>query len=161
MKEPGETKQKLQEELTSDLAHILAQQVATRPTAKSLEPQKRKHRPLGRNLSSISNHSGSTSASPKIPSEMPETSSVGDGFDGPRGVSPLPSLPPSTQLGYDTPEAEAHRRKLSKQMGTSFHEDGQLGRRAASVSTVKDSADIASRSASTAASRAKARRGKA
>ncbi|KAF2161377.1 hypothetical protein M409DRAFT_59091 [Zasmidium cellare ATCC 36951] len=162
MKEAGETKPKKQEELTSDLANILARQVATRPSSLEQQPlqQKRKHRPLGRNLSTISsNHSGSAaSASPRVEAEVPEMGSVGDGFGAEREGA---MLPPSTQLGYDTPEAEAHRRKLSKQMGTSFHEDGQLDRRIESVKTVKDSADIASRTAGTATGRAKAKRGKA
>ncbi|KAK4505536.1 hypothetical protein PRZ48_003499 [Zasmidium cellare] len=150
MKEPSEPKPKGQEELTSDLANILAKQMATRPTTSSLEPQKRKHRPLGRNLSTISNHSGS----PLVSSERSE---VGDGFDVSREV--VPSLPPpGTQLGYDTPEAEAHRRKLSKQMGTSFAEEG---RRVESVKTVKDSVDVVSRAAvSAAVGRAKEKRGK-
>lgn len=145
---------KKMEELTSDLASILARQHSSRPGS-STEPQKRKHRPLGRNLSTISNHSG-TSASPNLQSEIPESSSAVDGFAASREVF---SLPPSTQLGYDTPEAEAHRRKLCEQMGTSFQEEG-MGKRVASVGTVKDSAEIASRTAVTAAGRTKARRGK-
>lgn len=155
IKEAGEKKPKLREDLTSDLASILARQAASRPEA--LEPQKRKHRPLGRNLSTASNPSGATSASPNLPSEIPESVLDGDDFDAAKEVS---SMPPSTQLGYDTPEAEAHRKKLSKQMGTSFSDDVNLGRRVCSVGTVKDSAEIASRTAVTAASRAKARRGK-
>lgn len=150
-----EKKPKLMEELTSDLASILARQVSTRPG--SSEPQKRKHRPLGRNLSTTSNHSGSASASPNLPPEIPESTSAVDGFAVSREMS---SFQPSTQLGYDIPEAEAHRKRLSKQMGTSFHEDGSCGKRVGNIGTVKDSVDIASRSA-TAASRAKARRSKA
>ena len=46
-------------------------------------------------------------------------------------------LPPGTQLGYETPEAEAHRLQMSKKMGTKLQDDLGL-KRVASVGTVKD-----------------------
>ena len=56
-----------------------------------------------------------------------------DGFNAAREAP----LPPSTQLGYETPEAEAHRLQMSKKMGTKLQDDHGM-KRVASVGTVKD-----------------------
>lgn len=121
--------------LNHELAEILKRQSVSsnsNPTA----PTKRKSRPLGRNVSSISNRSGSMATAPSIPSDVFEENSAADGFDYSKAV---PAQPPSTQLGYDTPEAEAHRRQMSEKMGTDMLQDDGVGKRVASVGTVKDS----------------------
>ena len=68
--------------------------------------------------------------------EEPEASEA-DGFNKTKEAP----LPPSTQLGYETPEAEAHRLQMSKKMGTKLQDDSGLTR-LASVGTVKDTAII-------------------
>jgi len=44
---------------------------------------------------------------------------------------------PSTQLGYETPEAEQARLQMAKRMGTSF-DDEMVGRRVERLGVVKD-----------------------
>lgn len=128
---PAQPPDKLQE----DIAEVLKRQNAS-SNSNSTAPVKRKSRPLGRNISSISNRSGSMTAVPSIPADVFEENSAADGYDYSNVV---PVQPPSTQLGYDTPEAEAHRQQMSKKMGTAVLEDEGVGRRVASVGTVKDS----------------------
>ncbi|KAK3701227.1 protein kinase activating protein dpb11 [Vermiconidia calcicola] len=125
-------------QVTAELADLLHTSAASRPSsAAGAQPlQRRKNRPLGRAASGISNHSASASAqserlTPSIPSEL--TESAADGFDVPREAP----APPSTQLGYETPEAEAHRLQMSKELGTKLQDDGGM-RRLASLGTVKD-----------------------
>ncbi|KAK3721539.1 protein kinase activating protein dpb11 [Vermiconidia calcicola] len=125
-------------QVTAELADLLHTSAASRPSsAAGAQPlQRRKNRPLGRAASGISNHSASASAqserlTPSIPSEL--TESAADGFDVPREAP----APPSTQLGYETPEAEAHRLQMSKKLGTKLQDDGGM-RRLASLGTVKD-----------------------
>lgn len=121
--------------LTEELTEILKRQAAS-GNLNTTAPAKRKSRPLGRNLSSISSRSGSAAAAPSIPADIFEENSAADGFDYSNTV---PALPPSTQLGYETPEAEAHREQMNKKMGTTVLHDEGIGRRVASVGTVKDS----------------------
>lgn len=121
--------------LKEDLAEILKRQNSS-SFSNSTAPTKRKSRPLGRNLSSISSRSGSVAAAPPVPEDVFEANSMADGFDYSKAV---PTVPPSTQLGYDTPEAEAHRKQMSKKMGTTMLQDEGVGKRVASVGTVKDS----------------------
>ena len=124
-------------ELTANLAELLSKSLSSRSSsaAGSQPPQKRKNRPLGRALSGISNRSASAQSqttSPALPTEVAD--SAADGFS----FAYESPLPPSTQLGYETPEAEAHRLQMSKKMGTKLHDDGGM-RRVASLGTVKDS----------------------
>lgn len=128
---PVQTSHKLRE----DLAEVIKRQGAS-SSSHPAAPAKRKSRPLGRNLSSISNRSGSIAAAPSIAPDAFEENSAADGY---AYANVAPALPPSTQLGYDTPEAEAHRQQVSKKMGTSMLEDEGMGKRVASVGTVKDS----------------------
>lgn len=128
---PPQPTHKLAEELNDILKRRTASS-SSNPTA----PPKRKSRPLGRNPSSISSRSGSVAAAPSIPADVFEENSAADGFDY---SSTVPALPPSTQLGYDTPEAEAHREQMSKKMGSAIPRDEGVGKRVASVGTVKDS----------------------
>lgn len=135
LKENDPTPMQPTHNLTNELAEILKRQSASSSSIPAA-PAKRKSRPLGRNISSISNRSGSVAAAPHIPSDIYEENSAADGFDYPKTV---PALPPSTQLGYDTPEAEAHRKQMSEKMGTDMLLDDGVGKRVASVGTVKDS----------------------
>lgn len=134
---------RLQEELTANLASLLQQQIASRPDSagsSDLPLQKRKNRPLGRSLSGINNRSASASmhsdigsGSPALPSEVPES-------DESQFVATETVLPPSTQLGYETADAEAHRSLMEKRMKVKLLDEGG-GRRVASVGTVKDSGE--------------------
>ena len=141
---------KLHEQLTQDLASILARQIAAaqRPdSADAPAPAKRKNRPLGRNLSGISQHhsrSGANSPAPLLSNDVHDSTSAADGFSFASRRDVDAELPPGTQLGYETAEAEAHRLQMSKKMGTVF-QDEALGTRIASLGTVKDSEFISQR----------------
>lgn len=137
--------------LNADLAELLHRTTTSRPnSASERSPEKRKKRPLGRAPSGISNRSNSSNLSPALPAESPEASEA-DGFNAAKEVP----LPPSTQLGYETPEAEAHRLQMSKKMGTKLQDDNGLTR-LASVGTVKDTT-LASQAGVSGRSRAKQR----
>ena len=153
VKEGGQNVRGMQD-LTSNLASILKRKDSNN-LGSSGEPQKRKRRPLGRNLSGISSRSASASGSSAQPPELSE-SMAADGFVFSKTA---PELPPSTQLGYETPEVEAHRLEMSKKMGTTLLPDEMSGRRISNKATVKDSSEIAAKSSAMAAvgSRAKAR----
>ena len=141
---------RLHEQLTADLASILARQIARGPESADVpSPQKRKNRPLGRNLSGISQHrstpnsaQGGTNSPVSLlpPGDAPhgESNSTADGFSFSRRSGKEVEPPPSTQLGYETAEAQAHRRQMSMKMGTVF-QDEHSGTRVASLGTVKDS----------------------
>lgn len=122
------------EQLTAELTELLHRQTASRPGSASTAnpPHKRKSRPLGRAPSGISNRSLSASAQSDSLSQGPDAAV--DGFT----AAVTEPAPPSTQLGYETADAEAHRLQMSKKMGMSFQEEGGL-KRVASVGTVKDS----------------------
>ncbi|KAK4633509.1 S-M checkpoint control protein rad4 [Fulvia fulva] len=145
---------KTAQELTSNLASLLGRKDSDNPGS-SGGPQKRKHRPLGRNLSGISNRSASASGSPALPAEVSESMDA-DGFHFSKMA---PELPPSTQLGYETPEVEAHLREMSKKMGTTLLPDELSGRRVSNKATVKDSSEVVAKTSAMAAvgSRAKVR----
>lgn len=128
------------QKLTSDLAAIVRQRSG--PGQESIiEPPKRKDRPLGRNLSGTSMASypiKSTSAM----DAMTEECSEADGF----ALLREPVLAPAgTQLGYDSPEAEAARIQMVKKTGVAVEESS--GIRIASMGTVKDSEDTRKSSA--------------
>lgn len=142
------------QKLTSDLATLINHSRVGPGQVARVEPQKRKHRPLGRNLSgtSLCNRSGSASASPALPDGVPEEEvqySEADGFAPSKQET---VLPPSTQLGYDSPEAEELRKQMSLKMGGKMM-DEDAGKHVASVGTVRDSEGVA-RSAATGAARA-------
>lgn len=120
------------EQLTADLTELLNRQTASRPgsACASAPPAKRKSRSLGRAASGISSRSLSVC---DVLSQSADAAAV-DGFS----AAVAEPAPPSTQLGYETPEAEAHRLQMGKRMGMQFSEEGGL-RRVASVGTVRDS----------------------
>ncbi|KAI7222166.1 hypothetical protein KC333_g1331 [Hortaea werneckii] len=116
-KETGPLTTRPSEDLTASIASLLQKQKAARSDLNNSEiPQRRKDRPLGRSASGI----GTRSASASMPSEHtdspslhPDVSeSLADGF----GLSrETPPLPPGTQLGYETADAEQHRQLMEKQ----------------------------------------------
>lgn len=125
------------EQLTADLTELLNRQTSTRPRSASntaAPPQKRKSRPLGRAPSGISNRSLSASAQSDTLSQNGDVA-----VDGYMAATTTEPLPPSTQLGYETPEAEAHRLQMGKKMGMRFQDEEGGLKRVASVGTVKDS----------------------
>ncbi|RMY19544.1 hypothetical protein D0867_04609 [Hortaea werneckii] len=141
-KETGPLTTRPSEDLTASIASLLQKQKAARPDLHSSEiPQRRKDRPLGRSASGI----GTRSASASMPSEHtdspslhPDVSeSLADGF----GLSrETPPLPPGTQLGYETADAEQHRQLMEKRMKVKL-QDEHHGQRLASVGMVKDAVD--------------------
>ena len=131
------------EDLSADLASLSRQLLSARRGSPSVDitQARRKNRKLGRALSSLSNRSASASAEmhAKTTSEYQDNQSTVDQA-GHLTATTAPLLP-STQLGYETSEAEAHRLQMAKKMGTSFADDGG-GRRVASIGVVKDSERI-------------------
>ena len=131
-----------QHELAADLAEIVNRKNISRPSsAAPIEPpQRRKSRPLGRASSGISHRSLSTSAhsQPESLSFSAATSEFQESISHSHSVEA--QAPPGTQLGYETLEAEAHRRQMRKKMGTKLQEDYAAGgiRRVASLGVVKD-----------------------
>lgn len=117
------------EQLTADLAELLSRQTASRPgsASETVPSHKRKSRPLGRAPSGISNRSLSASAHSDTLPQNPDAAV--DGFT----AAVAEPAAPSTQLGYETADTEAHRLK----MGKAFQEESGL-KRIASVGTVKD-----------------------
>lgn len=100
------------------------------PTTDEVAPvKKRKQKPLGRAVSSM-NRSFSGSGMQMF-------------FENPDGEDERPDVglsapaPPSTQLGYETLETEAHRQQMGKKMGLAMDDNGG-GKRVASLGTVKD-----------------------
>ncbi|TKA62188.1 hypothetical protein B0A55_12098 [Friedmanniomyces simplex] len=127
----------------SPASRDVRQSKSERPVSDLAHPPKRKNRPLGRSASGIGNRPISASAqhpdhaggSPGLlPSET--TDSAADGFANFSKGAPLP--PPSTQLGYETADAEAHRLVMEKKMKVSL-QDESSGTRVASVGMVRDS----------------------
>ncbi|KAK1821787.1 protein kinase activating protein dpb11 [Friedmanniomyces endolithicus] len=130
------------QDLNADIAALLHHQTASR-SAEPHDPAppllKRKNRPLGRSTSGIGGtrplSASAPSDSPSLPLET--TGSAADGFTN-FSAKEAASLPPCTQLGYETADAEAHRSLMEKQMRVCLV-DESCGVRVASVGTVKDS----------------------
>lgn len=141
-KETGPLTTRPSEDLTASIASLLQKQKAARSDTHGLEiPQRRKDRPLGRSASGIGTRSASASMQSEhmgSPSLHPDVSeSLADGF----GLSrETPPLPPGTQLGYETADAEQHRQLMEKRMKVKL-QDEHHGQRLASVGMVKDAVD--------------------
>lgn len=122
------------DQLKADLVDLLQRQTASRPgSAAGIScPHRRKTRPLGRAVSGVSNHSLSASA---------QSGDHDDAVDGFSRVVSEPA-PPSTQLGYETADAEAHRLQMSKKLGLKGGDQGGGLTRVASVGIAKDSCDV-------------------
>lgn len=121
-------------ELDAEISDLF-KSAASRPSS-ATAPQslsKRKNRPLGRAPSGISNRSASTSNhSDRLSTVLASDETfdpASESFTAPPAV-----VPPSTQIGYETPEAEAHRLEMMKSMGKDIETEGSLKR----VGTVKD-----------------------
>lgn len=128
------------EDLSADLASLSRQLFTHRDSASSNPAQsRRRDRKLGRAVSGIS--SRSISASVQTSANAAPELLDGHTADGDTGVArdadALRSAPPSTQLGYEMPGAEAHRLHMAKKVGTSFGDDSG-GKRLASIGTVRD-----------------------
>jgi hypothetical protein len=123
---------------TADLASIMQrQQRRTTSSEHQTTAQRLKHRKLGRAASGSSlasrTNTGSTNAN--------QDTRHGDASfsDSPESLAPAQENLPSTQVGYETLEAEAARMQMAKRMGTSYSDESS-GTRLASLGTVKDSA---------------------
>ncbi|CAK3810359.1 S-M checkpoint control rad4 [Lecanosticta acicola] len=142
----------VEDDRTSELAGLLRRVTSnttttttTTTTSETSEAQKRKKRPLGRNLSTTSDHS----ASPALPCEIPpESLDPADGYRIPSHDEA--DVPLGTQLGYEAPDAEAHRRQMSMKLGGTMFDEGDA-RKVRSVGTVRDSSEIVARRAAAAA----------
>jgi hypothetical protein len=83
--------------------------------------------------------------SDSVPSNLSDAANGEDHhFSAADGFSSVPAaivVPPSTQLGYETPEAVAHREQMGRKMGIEGlgREAEGLGVRVASLGTVRDS----------------------
>ncbi|QIW95093.1 hypothetical protein AMS68_000611 [Peltaster fructicola] len=117
------------EELNADIASLSYKLLESRSGPIEGDNLRRKKRTLGRAASAISNRSISKSAE----------HSMEDRFDlwDEHVAQEEVTAAPSTQLGYEVPEAEAHRLQMAKRMGTSFA-DEHGGTKLASIGTVRD-----------------------
>ncbi|KAK6440701.1 DNA helicase [Oleoguttula sp. CCFEE 5521] len=151
-------------EYTADLQAIMEQRRASRPASSSgIQPplQRLKSRRLGRATSgsSLNPRSLSGTSIDQVAPRHNLTDWHSDFADDADANAPTHSapVPPSTQLGYDTPEAAAAKLHTEKRMGAGFS-DARTGSRIPSLGTVKDSgaSGLGSRAAG-AAGRAKGR----
>jgi len=142
-----------QAEWAADLASIMErQQRRTTSSEHQTAAQRLKHRKLGRAASGSSlasrTNTGSTTANQETrPNDL--------SFSGsPDSAAAVQENPPSTQVGYETLEAEAARMQMAKRMGTSYSDENS-GTRLASLGTVRDSAAPASATGGRARNRAR------
>ncbi|KAK5118884.1 hypothetical protein LTR62_000094 [Meristemomyces frigidus] len=126
---------RLREELTADLAALLHRQSTNATTS---EPQKRKNRKLGRSTSSLANRSVSVSANSTPSLTRQATNPDYEAGSRTNFAHPSAAIPPGTQLGYETTDAEEHRVMMEKSMKVSL-QDSTSGKRVASVGMIKDS----------------------
>jgi hypothetical protein len=142
-----------QADWTADLASIMEKQQRRTVSSEHHTPAQRlKHRKLGRAASgsSLANrtNSGSTIVNQEAQHGDLSFSTSSD------SLSAVQENLPSTQIGYETVEAEAARIQMAKRMGTSY-EDENAGTRLASLGTVRDSAAPASAPGARARNRAR------
>jgi DNA replication regulator DPB11 len=131
-----------QAEWTADLASLMEKQQRRPSSEHTNNPAQRlKHRKLGRAISgsSLANRTNDASASAQLSHQ--DTTSKENSFSA--SPDELPAAPPetdlpSTQIGYETLEAEAARRQMAKRMGMDYSDEG-VGTRLASLGTVRDS----------------------
>lgn len=135
---------RLQAEWTADLASLMEKQQRRPSSEHDKNPAQRlKHRKLGRAISGSSLTNRTNDASTRAQLHHQDTAGSKDNSfsestdELPAVISRENSLP-STQIGYETPEAEAARRQMAKRMGTTYS-DESVGTRLASLGTVKDS----------------------
>lgn len=133
-----------QAEWTADLASLMEKQQRRSSSEHTNNPAQRlKHRKLGRAISgsSLANRAHDASASAQLLHQ--DTTSKETSFsESPDELSAAAAHEtdlPSTQIGYETLEAEAARRQMAKRMGMDYSDEG-VGTRLASLGTVRDSA---------------------
>ena len=136
--EPPANHEHLQTDWTANLASIVErQQRRTASSEHHTHAQRLKHRKLGRAASGSSLASRTNSGSAAANQELRQgDKSFSDSSDS--HVAAQEDLP-STQIGYETLEAEAARMQMAKRMGTSYSDENS-GTRLASLGTVRDSA---------------------
>lgn len=137
--------ERAQADWTADLASLVQRQQLRTASSEHQNPlQRMKHRKLGRAASgsSLTNRTNSGSTSVNQGAESTEASFEGES-NGVDSLSAGQEGLPSTQIGYETPEAEAARLQMAKRMGTSYTDDS-AGTRLASLGTVRDSSGPAS-----------------
>jgi len=132
-----------QAEWTADLASLMEKQ-QRRPSSENTNnpAQRLKHRKLGRAISGSSLASRTNEVSTSAQLHHQDTASKDNSFsESPDELTATAGEhdQPSTQIGYETPEAEAARRQMAKRMGTTYS-DESVGTRLASLGTVRDSA---------------------
>jgi hypothetical protein len=130
--------ERLQTNWTASLASIMERQQRRTASSEHHTPAQRlKHRKLGRAASGSSlasrTNSGSTTANPELHHGDKSFS------DSSESLAAAQEDLPSTQIGYETLEAEAARMQMAKRMGTSYSDESS-GTRLASLGTVRDSA---------------------
>ena len=131
-----------QPDWTANLASIMERQQRRTASSEHHTPAQRlKHRKLGRAASgsSLASRTNSGSATANQELRHGEKSFSDSSESHAAGQEDLPS----TQIGYETLEAEAARMQMAKRMGTSYSDESS-GTRLASLGTVRDSAAPAS-----------------
>lgn len=122
---------------TADLASLVERQQQRTTSSEHHTPAQRlKRRKLGRAASGSGLSHRTASGSTAVNPEPISGESFSDSLDSPS--VPQEELP-STQIGYETLEAEAARAQMAKRMGTNYSDEG-TGMRLASLGTVRDSA---------------------
>jgi len=140
-------------EWITDLASIMQRQQRHTTSSEHQTPAQRlKHRKLGRAASgsSLASRTNTGSTSANLDTRHGDMSFS----ESPESLAPAQENLPSTQVGYETLEAEAARMQMAKRMGTSYS-DETSGTRLASLGTVKDSAAPASATGGRARNRAR------
>ena len=140
--EPPANSEHPQPDWTANLASIMERQQRRTASSEHHTPAQRlKHRKLGRAASGSSLASRTNSGSATANQELRQgDKSFSDSSDSHAAVQ---EDLPSTQIGYETLEAEAARMQMAKRMGTSYSDENS-GTRLASLGTVRDSAAPAS-----------------
>lgn len=126
--------ERLQTDWTANLASIMERQQRHTASSEHHTPAQRlKHRKLGRAASGSSFASRTNSGSAAANHGEKSFS------DSSESLAAAQEDLPSTQIGYETLEAEAARMQMAKRMGTSYSDESS-GTRLASLGTVRDSA---------------------
>lgn len=125
--------ERLQTDWTANLASLMERQQRRTASSEHHTPAQRlKHRKLGRAASGSSFASRTNSGSAAANHGEKSFS------DSSESLAAAQEDLPSTQIGYETLEAEAARMQMAKRMGTSYSDESS-GTRLASLGTVRDS----------------------
>lgn len=138
VKAPTQPPHRPQADWAADLASLVEKQQRRTASSDHHTPAQRlKNRKLGRapSGSSFTNRTNSGSATANHDLHPGETSFSDSGDSA---AAPPQDELPSTQIGYETLEAEAARMQMAKRMGMSYSDEGP-GTRLASLGMVRDS----------------------